>query len=147
MSEKNSKATYSEQLDTIADWEWFIGEIPTSSTEKNLIETARIIKLEPEAYCWDEYKEYEIVLFSSNISLSKLIGAVVFFDEREDEKAHWEWMLDFYLPSQPNTSLEFRGHIQETPEKACELMLEAALIVCQKLDIKFPQIIQNKKWD
>ena len=146
MTEKNSKVTYQQQLDTIADWEWFIGEIPTSSTERNLIKTARFIKLDPELYCFDEYKEYEIVIYSSNISPSKLIGTVVFFDEREDEKAHWEWMLDFYFPSQPNMGLEFRGHIQASAEKACELMLEAARVVCQKLDVKFPEIIKNKEW-
>ena len=147
MAGKNSKATYSEQLDTIADWKWFIGEIPTSSTEKKLIRTATFRKLDPELYCFDEYKEYEIVIYSSNISQSKLIGTVVFFDEREDETAHWEWMLDFYFPSQPNMSLEFRGHIQETSEKAGELVLEAARIVCQRLNVKFPEIIKNKEWN
>lgn len=131
---------YSEQLDIITEWEYFVSELVILNQDKNLIKTPNFSgKNIYNDYYGENTKEYNINIYKSEISTYQLTGNIVEFIN-EDYSRHWEWILDYYKFENKNTSLEFRGHIQKNLKKASELMVEAAQVICLKLNVKFPEI-------
>lgn len=132
MNTDKNRIGYSDELDAIEDFEWFLSEVHTiikdSPGQKNSVKKSKFYEAEGE---------YRVVIYDS---YCKLIGFVVKFEDFLKSRKHWEWIIEFHAPSLGATVVELRGHIQKTPEKACELLIEAALIVCSTLGLDASEI-------
>lgn len=132
MNTDKNRINYSDELDAIEDFEWFLSEVHTIikdfPEQKNSVRKSKFYETDGE---------YRVVIYDSRC---KLIGFVVKFEDFLKFEKHWEWIIEFHAPSLGATVIELRGHIQETPEKACELLIEAALIVCNTLGFDTPEI-------
>ena len=134
MNINENKTNYSDELDAIEDFEWFLSEVRTiigdSPGQRNSIKESKFYKTEDGEYKVDLY----------NNSCYGLTGFVVKFEDFLELEKHWEWIIEFQDPSLGATVYELRGHIQKTPEKACELLIEAALVICDMLGFDAPEI-------
>ena len=132
MNTDGNKISYSDRLDAIEDFEWFLSEVSTiikdSPEQRNSVKKSKFYKTDGE---------YRVVIYDSHC---KLIGNVVKFEDFLEFEQHWEWIIEFHDPSLGATVIELRGHIQAYPEKACELLIEAAQVVCNTLGFDAPEI-------
>ena len=138
MDTNENKINYSDELDAIEDFEWFLSEvraiIKDSPEQRNSMKKRKFYRTD-DGYAVDIYDT-----IVTHDSCCKLIGFVVKFEDFLELEKHWEWIIEFQDPSLGATVYELRGHIQKTPEKACELLIEAALVICDMLGFDAPEI-------